>query len=64
MDFENEERKQRRDLLDKAYDDFFLKNETNTRCPICNELVKVWESKSCYGADCKCGFMDDLNRGL
>ena len=40
MDFENKERKQRRDLLDKAYDDFFLNNETNTRCPVCNELVK------------------------
>ena len=64
MDFENKERKQRRDLLDKAYDDLFLNNETNTRCPVCNELVKVWESKSCYGADCKCGFMNDLNRGL
>jgi len=64
MDFENEERKQRRDLLDKAYDDFFLNNETNTRCPICYELVHVWEEGSCYGADCKCGFMNDLNRGL
>ena len=51
MDFENEERKQRRDLLDKAYDDFFLNNETNTRCPVCNELVQVWEEGSCYGAD-------------
>ena len=47
MDFENKERKQRRDLLDKAYDDFFLNNETNTRCPVCNELVKVWEEKRC-----------------
>ena len=64
MDFDSKERKLRFDLLDKAYDDFFLKNETNTRCPVCNELVKVWESKSCYGADCKCGFMNDLNRGL
>ena len=64
MDFETKEEKLRSDLLDKAYDDFFLKNETNTRCPICNELVKIWESKSCYGADCKCGFMNDLNRGL
>ena len=64
MDFDSKERKLRFDLLDKAYDDFFLKNETNTRCPICNELVHVWEEGSCYGADCKCDFMNDLNRGL
>ena len=64
MDFETIEEKLRFDLLDKAYDDFFLKNETNTRCPICNELVHVWEEGSCYGADCKCGFMKDINRGL
>ena len=64
MDFDSKERKLRLDLLDKAYDDFFLNNETNTRCPICNELVHVWEEGSCYGADCKCGFMNDLNRGL
>lgn len=64
MDFETKEEKLRFELLDKAYDDFFLKNETNTRCPICNELVHVWEEGSCYGADCKCGFMKDINRGL
>ena len=64
MDFDSKERKLRFDLLDKAYDDFFIKNETNTRCPICNELVHVWEEGSCYGADCKCDFMNDLNRGL
>ncbi len=64
MDFETIEEKLRFDLLDKAYDDFFLNNETNTRCPICNELVHVWEEGSCYGADCKCGFMKDINRGL
>ena len=64
MDFDSKERKLRFDLLDKAYDDFFINNETNTRCPICNELVHVWEEGSCYGADCKCGFMKEINRGL
>ena len=64
MDFETKEEKLRFELLEKAYYDAFVKNETNTRCPVCNELVKVWESKSCYGADCKCGFMNNLNRGL
>ena len=64
MDFETKEEKLYSDLLDKAYDDFFLKNETNTRCPVCNELVQVWETKSCYGTKCKCGFMDTTVRGL
>ena len=64
MDFETKEEKLYSDLLDKAYDDFFLKNETNTRCPVCNELVQVWETKSCYGPKCKCGFMDNTVRGL
>ena len=30
MDFETKEEKLYSDLLDKAYDDFFIKNETNT----------------------------------
>ena len=64
MDFETKEEKLYSDLLDKAYDDFFLKNETNTRCPVCNELVQVWETKSCYGTKCKCGFMDNTVRVL
>ena len=64
MDFETKEEKLYSDLLDKAYDDFFLKNETNTRCPVCNELVQVWETKSCYGTKCKSGFMDNTVRGL
>ena len=64
MDFETKEEKLYSNLLDKAYDDFFLKNETNTRCPVCNELVQVWETKSCYGTKCKCGFMDNTVRGL
>ena len=53
MDFETKEEKLHSDLLDKAYADFFLKNETNTRCPVCNELIHVWEEGSCYGAKCK-----------
>ncbi|WP_418304796.1 hypothetical protein [Phascolarctobacterium succinatutens] len=64
MDFETKEEKLRFELLEKAYYDAFVKKETNTRCPICYELVHVWEEGSCYGADCKCGFMNDLNRGL
>ena len=64
MDFETKEEKLYSDLLDKAYDDFFLNNETNTRCPVCNELVQVWETKSCYGTNCKCGFMYNTVRGL
>ena len=64
MDFETKEEKLYSNLSDKAYDDFFLKNETNTRCPVCNELVQVWETKSCYGTKCKCGFMDNTVRGL
>lgn len=64
MDFETKEEKLHSDLLDKAYADFFLKNETNTRCPVCNELIHVWEEGSCYGAKCKCGYMDNTVRGL
>jgi hypothetical protein len=64
MDFETKEEKLYSDLLDKAFDDFFLKNETNTRCPVCNELVQVWETKSCYGTKCKCVYMDSTVRGL
>lgn len=64
MDFETKEEKLYSDLLDKAYDDFFLNNETNTRCPVCNELVQVLETKSCYGTKCKCGFRYNTVRGL
>ena len=64
MDSENKDQKLRWDLIDKAYDDFFLKNETNTRCPVCNELVQVWVVGSCYGTTCKCGYMYNTVRGL
>lgn len=52
------------ELTEKAYKSFFLGCKVDVRCPVCNELVQVWEEGSCYGADCKCGFMNDLNRGL
>ena len=64
MDFETKEEKLRFGLLEKAYYDAFVKNETNTRCPVCNELVQVWEEGSCYGTKCKCGYMDNTVRGL
>ena len=64
MDFETKEEKQYKDLIENEYDELFINNETNTRCPVCNELVQVWEEGSCYGTKCKCGFMDNTVRGL
>lgn len=64
MDSNEQMEKLHMELTEKAYKSFFLGCEVDVRCPICNEVVQVWEKGSCYGADCKCGFMNDLNRGL
>lgn len=39
MDFENKEQKLRFELLEKAYYAAAVKNQTKTRCPVCNELI-------------------------
>ena len=64
MDSNEQMEKLHMELTEKAYKSFFLGREVDVRCPICNEVVQVWEEGSCYGTKCKCGFMNDLNRGL
>ena len=49
MDFETKEEKLYSDLLDKAYDDFFINNETNTRCPFAMNWYKFGKQRVVMG---------------
>lgn len=37
------------ELTEKAYKSFFLGREVDVRCPICNEVVQVWEKEVAMG---------------
>lgn len=52
------------ELIDRAYDNFYLKKGEAINCPKCNNPIIVEEIGSNTIMTCKCGYMDNILRGI